>query len=996
MERVSDKPLDFDRSILTLLQDIQQIMPCDNGGLHLYDVAARTLFPHAYLGGGGQVVTSTPLGEGVIGAAGLSQTAIVVNEMRGDPRCVFTDPDSRSEMAVPVVHAGLLLGVINVESHRPDAYTRAHVQMLQALATQLAQTLYLAQHYEALSTSHSSLIDRMQARRQETQVLQRLAIMSAPSAGMDELLSEKVRETAQLLECEGAQLWLPNYVTYHLEVHQPSLYGIAQGWSADSLPLDGTGYLVQTFHTGQLYTSHTPPPDAGPNCRNVQAYPLNTHHRTLGVLHLLNIATDVYDEEEIELGQSIADQIAVGINSVQMFAAERRRIEMLTQVSQVSQQLYTLLDPLRLLHQTARSVYGVLGREAVYVYLADEDRQTIRIVAHAEAAPNLQPPEDLAFPITAGVVGRAIRTGQTQIVPDVRDDPDYIAIEEPRRLQSGLTVPLRRGDQTVGAIEALSTQLNAFDQLERDALEMLGIQVGTALQNAQLYNQAQRQLLEQSVVYQIGQDLTAILDFQMLCNAMTQHMNRALNTTACMVGRYESAHRTLRIESDYRAPQHHAGRGPLLTGSYLTVDDNLAINEAIRTRQAVVVYADDPQAPAPVRDLLHELGDCAHLIVPMVKASNVLGIVAWADQQPGRKFTPEDIQLARTLVAQATIALDNAMLFSELEAHARQLAEAHQLRTQFLATISHELRTPMNSIIGFTEMLVDGIYGELTTSQGSRLERIRDNAYQLLALINDLLDLSNLQAGQLELHLEPASISDAIQTAVHTLETEIQAKGLTLTYELDDTLPRVAVDPPRLHQVITNLLSNAIKFTPQGGITIACHTIAQGGQRYVQTSVIDSGIGISQAHREIIFDEFRQVDGSSTRAYGGTGMGLAITKKLVEMMNGSIWVESELNRAAPLRLFSRRCRDGSACSDLVSIRKFVFCSGLLMQFNFLNAERRYRRCTSACSPAGGERLRGRRPGDRQYARRDRRSVLIRQHASLRPYRTRQFMDRLLM
>ncbi|RPI95630.1 MAG: histidine kinase, partial [Chloroflexi bacterium] len=237
-------------------------------------------------------------------------------------------------------------------------------------------------------------------------------------------------------------------------------------------------------------------------------------------------------------------------------------------------------------------------------------------------------------------------------------------------------------------------------------------------------------------------------------------------------------------------------------------------------------------------------------------------------------------------------------LFSKLEAHARQLAEAHQLRTQFLATISHELRTPMNSIIGFTEMLVDGIYGDLTTSQGSRMERIRDNAYQLLALINDLLDLSNLQAGQLELHLEPASISDAIQTAVHALESEFHAKGLTLTYALDDTLPRVAVDPQRLHQVIINLLSNAIKFTHQGGVTIACHAIAQSGQRYVQTSVIDTGIGISPAHREIIFDEFRQVDGSSTRAYGGTGMGLAITKKLVEMMNGSIWVESELNQGS--------------------------------------------------------------------------------------------------
>ncbi len=581
-----------------------------------------------------------------------------------------------------------------------------------------------------------------------------------------------------------------------------------------------------------------------------------------------------------------------------MFAAERRRTEMLTQISQISQELYAILDPPTLLSKTASAVYGVLGREAVYIFLVDENGQTVRIVAHAVAATTLTPPNDLSFPITSGVVGRTIRTGHTQIVPDVRDDPDYVPIEEPRRLQSGLCVPLRRGEQVIGAIDALSTQLNAFDQLERDALEMLAVQVGTALQNAQLYHEAQRRLLEQSVVYQIGQDLTAILAFQDLVETMVQHMNRALDTSACMVGRYEPNHRMLHIEADYRAPHHHAAAGPLLTGAYLPLDENVAMDEAIRTRQAVAVYADDPAAPAAARALLDEIGDRAQLTVPMIKASRVLGVVAWYDQSPGRRFSTDDIQLARTLVAQATIALDNALLFGELQAHARQLAEANQLRTQFLATISHELRTPMNSIIGFTEMLLDGIYGELTERQLSRLDRIRDNAYHLLTLIDDLLDLSNIDAGRMSLHLELVGIGDAILTAMQTLEPDANAKGLKLAYQFDDDLPRIEADPQRLHQIIVNLLSNAIKFTPTGGVTITCRKIDQRGDVYIQTAVADTGIGISEGNRELIFDEFRQVDGSSTRAYGGTGMGLALTKKLVEMMGGTIWVESELNQGS--------------------------------------------------------------------------------------------------
>jgi signal transduction histidine kinase/putative methionine-R-sulfoxide reductase with GAF domain len=897
-KHASAVPFELDQAHLALLHHIRQIMPCDSSGLYLYDSAARALIPHSYLGDGERVMTGVPLGQGVIGESGQNQTPIRIGDMRADPRCVFIDPASSSELAVPVLHENTLLGVLNIESHRPHAYTDQHVTMLQSLAAQAALLLHMARKYKTLADNNNDLLDTLYARRRETEALQRLAAIASSAVDLDEMLANALRETAQLLDCEGAQFLMPDYVTYRLEAHAPSLYGLARSWPVTSLALDGPGYLVEVFHTGAFYISHTPSTDARPDCRNALACPLNIRNRTLGVLHLINQQSGIFTEAQIEIAQAIAHQIAVSMGSAQMFAAERRRTEMLTQINQISQNLYTTLEPQALLRQTAQSIYEVLGHEAVYVYLLDEDGQMARVAANAIAAPNLEPPENLIFPVSSGVVGRAIRTGQTQIIPDVRDDPDYVAIEEPHRLQSCLAVPLQRGEQVIGAIEVLSTQLNAFGKLESDALETLAVQVGTALQNAQLYNQAQRRLLEQGVVYQIGQDLTAILDFQDLCNAMVQHMNRALDTSACMVGRYESAHHMLRIESDYRAPHHRAANRPLLTGAYLTVDDNTVIDQAIRTRQAMAIYADDLQAPAEARALLDELGDYALLIVPMVKAARVVGVVSWTDQRPGRKFSAENIQLARTLVAQATIALDNALLFSELETHARQLAEANQLRTQFLATISHELRTPMNSIIGFTEMLLEGIYGELSEHQLSRMGRIRDNAYRLLALIDDLLDLSNIDAGRMALHVELVGIGDAILTAAQTLEPEAAAKGLTLACNISDDLPRIEADPQRLHQIITNLLSNAIKFTHVGGVTIACHKIDQGGQTYIQTAVTDTGIGISEANRQIIFDEFRQVDGSSTRAYGGTGMGLSLTKKLVEMMGGTIWVESELNQGS--------------------------------------------------------------------------------------------------
>jgi signal transduction histidine kinase len=261
-------------------------------------------------------------------------------------------------------------------------------------------------------------------------------------------------------------------------------------------------------------------------------------------------------------------------------------------------------------------------------------------------------------------------------------------------------------------------------------------------------------------------------------------------------------------------------------------------------------------------------------------------------------FSPDDIQLARTLVAQATIAIDNALLFRQLETRAAELAEANRLRSQFLANISHELRTPMNSIIGFSETLIDGVYGDLTEQQSSRLERIRRNGYNLLTLIDDLLDLSRIDAGRLALHPETITVQDAIATAIQRLRADADDKGLAVTVDIPGHLPRVRADPERLHQIIFNLLSNAIKFTPEGRVTVTARQIERQGRPFVETTVADTGIGISLADQAIIFDEFRQVDGSSTRAYGGTGMGLAITKKLVAMMGGSIWVESDLGHGS--------------------------------------------------------------------------------------------------
>ncbi|MBP8972418.1 MAG: GAF domain-containing protein [Anaerolineae bacterium] len=891
--RASPLPFDLDGYLLATLQRVQGLMPFDSGGLALFNAASNTLVSHAYLGGAALPVPSTPLGEGIIGQVGASGVPLIVNDMRADARCALTDPRSRAEMAVPLLLDGQLIGVFHVESYEPGAYNEAHLAVLQAIADQMALIIDTACKYRALAEQHNALFDGLSARQRESDTLRRLTSITSSTVDLDEMLTHALREAAQLLDCEGAQVLLPDLATYQLIAHEPSQFGLVRAWGPALWALDGPGHPVDVYHRGAAYVSASPDADAGPGCRNLLACPLNTRNRTLGVLRLVNRRAGPFGEAEIAIGQAIASQIAVSLSSAQMLAAEQRRTTLLNQINRVSQDLYAMLDPDVLLCKTAQHILDVFAPDAVHIFLLGADRCTAHLQATATRAAGLHFPDDLLLPVSAGLIGRAIRAGQTQLADGVEArDVFGEAWIEVEGLQSCLIAPLRRADETSGAIALVSTAVGAFSEIERDALETLATQVSTALENAQFYHQAQRRLVEQGVVHQIGQDLTAILNYNDLPQVMVAHMNRALNTSRCQVALYMPEHDAVRVEADFSAPHLGDSGDSGRTGQHLRLAEHTAIAGAIRTRQPVTVYAQDGAAPSEAAARLLENGEYSQLVVPIVTAKRVLGVVDWTDNQPGRRFSPEDIRLAQTLVAQAAIAIDNALMFRELEQRADELAEANRLRSQFLATISHELRTPMNSIIGFSETLLDGLYGELNERQASRMERIKHNAYALLALIDDLLDLSRIDAGRLKLHPETVSLNTAVETAVQAISDEAAAKGLALTLELAEDLPRIQADPERLYQVVMNLLSNAIKFTPQGGVTIITGQTERQDRRFVQATVTDTGIGISQTDQAIIFDEFRQADGSSTRSYAGTGLGLAICKKLVEMMGGSIWVRS--------------------------------------------------------------------------------------------------------
>ncbi len=329
-----------------------------------------------------------------------------------------------------------------------------------------------------------------------------------------------------------------------------------------------------------------------------------------------------------------------------------------------------------------------------------------------------------------------------------------------------------------------------------------------------------------------------------------------------------------------------------LQASHILRGDNTAIGQAALTLLPVQIpdLNNTPYYPLPF--VLKE-GFRALLALPLIREKRLIGGLVIQRKEAG-EFSARIVKLLQNFAAQSVLAIHNANLFKEIEEKSYQLEIADRHKSEFLANMSHELRTPLNAILGYTELLLDKVYGDLSDNIEEILQRIGQNGSHLLSLINDILDLSKIEAGQFALTLDEYSVSDVVHTVYTSVEALAAEKNLVLTVDLPENLPLGRGDEHRIAQILMNLLGNAIKFTEKGEININVKEL--DGSFLI--SVSDTGKGLSASDQNIIFKEFQQIDGSSTREKDGTGLGLSIAKKLVEMHGGRIWVESELGQGA--------------------------------------------------------------------------------------------------
>lgn len=321
------------------------------------------------------------------------------------------------------------------------------------------------------------------------------------------------------------------------------------------------------------------------------------------------------------------------------------------------------------------------------------------------------------------------------------------------------------------------------------------------------------------------------------------------------------------------------------------------MGETVRTHEPVQIHDLSILPSMPLRDLSLAAGYRSVLMVPLVRADRIFGAIVLQRRQTG-EFPQNTVNLLRTFASQSSLAIQNARLFREIEEKGRQIEIASQHKSQFLANMSHELRTPLNAILGYTELMLDGLYGDLGDKSRAVLERVQANGKHLLGLINDVLDLAKIEAGQLTVAVDNYAMEQVVRAVVDATESLAHTKGLTLSAHIAGDLPAGVGDERRLTQVLLNIVGNAIKFTDHGSVTVDAR--AQDG--FFTIAVTDTGPGIAVEEQSRVFEEFQQIDNSSTRQKGGSGLGLAISRRIVEMHGGTISLESALGRGATFRI----------------------------------------------------------------------------------------------